>query len=153
MTTGIKLNDRVSSLAAVLKDQFKLGENGIVEAPVDTFEKTLEGTTLTMDTIKQVQDHSATVVAAAGLALGELAIEAMKQDKELGMLSVEFNVGKDSVGSTFMRSKEVPDGNGGMQNKVGLLSSRYVVNAGANKGELKKVRTHLHELAKAALAE
>lgn len=153
MTTGIKLNDKVTEMAARLKGSLTLTDNGIVEAAADTFEKTLEGTELTMDTVRKVQDHTATVTAATGLALGEIAIDAMKGNQDLGMLSAEFNIGKDTLGTTFLRSKEVPDGQGGMQNKTGILSSRYVVNAGANRGELKKVRTHLHELAKTALSE
>lgn len=152
-STGIKLSDKVTDMATRLKTSFTLGDDGIVNAAADTFEKTLEGTELTMDTVRKVQEHTANVTAGAGLALGEIAIDAMKANPELGMLSVEFSIGKDTLGSTFLRSKEVPDGQGGMQNKTGLLSSRYVVNAGANRGELKKVRTHLHEQAKAALSE
>lgn len=151
MTT--KISEAVKNLSTQLKDEFKLGEAGVVEVSPDAYEKTLEGTGLTMEVVEQVQTHQANVVAASGLALGEMGLDAFKKDKDLSQVSVELKAGKDVLGGVFARSKQVPDGQGGMQTKYGVLSSRVQVNGAANKGELKKVRTHLAEMAKGVLAE
>lgn len=148
-----KINEAVQNLSQKLKEDYKLGDSGVVEVPVDIFEKTLEGTDLTMEIIEQYHNHRDNVLAASGLALGEVGIDAFKANKDLAQVSVEIPVGKDTIGSTFAQSKQVPDGQGGQQTKYGVLSSRYQANGAANKGELKKVRTHLSEMAKGILAE
>jgi hypothetical protein len=151
MTT--KISQKVQDLSTQLKDDFKVGEAGVIEVSADAVEKSLEGTGLTMELFEKTQAHRDDLVAASGLAIGELGLDAFNKNKSLAQVSVEMKVGKDVVGGVFARSKQVPDGQGGMQTKFGVLSSRVQVNGAANKGELKKVRSHLAELAKGVLAE
>lgn len=151
--TANTIDQNIRDLATKIKGDMKVGEAGIVEIPKDIFEKTLDET-LSMDMVKKVQSHQANVVAATGLALGEVGLEAFKGNKTLNQVSVEYPVGKDSIGGTFSRSKQVPDGNGGQQTKFGALGMSYkVAGASGSKGSLKKVRAHLSDIAKDVLAE
>lgn len=147
------IKPEIRNLADQLKSEMNVGDAGIAEVPKEAYEKSL-GDGLTMDIIKQVQQHNADFVAATGLALGEVGMAAMKKNKELDQVSIEIPVHKDSVAGVFARSKQVPDGNGGMQAKHGVLSMRYTTSGAAgSKGSLKKVRQHLADEAKAALAD
>lgn len=146
-----KVPENVQKLAGVLKKEMKVGDGGVVEVSEDAFEKTLEGTGLEADDFKKTQDHRDNVVSAMGLALGEVGTEAMKKKKDLPQVSAEMKVHKDVIGGVFSRSKQVPDGQGGMQEKHGMLSMRVQANGAANKGSLKKVKQHLAEEAKKVL--
>lgn len=150
MSDTIKKN--VRDMADLLKGEMKVGEHGVIEVTAEAFEKSLSGTELSPETYKAVQAHNATLIAAVGLACGEIAIPAMKKDKKLDQVSVELPILKDSVGASFLRSKEFPNAQGGDPIlKYGVLTSKFVVDANGNKGDYKKVRTHLSELAAAAL--
>lgn len=147
-----QIDQKVLDLSEKLKNEMKIGEQGIVEVPKDVYESTLEGTGLTMEVVKQVQGHTADMVSATGLALGELGIDAFKKDKDLDQVSVQIPVHKDDIAGVFSRSKQVPDGNGGMQAKHGVLNMRYTTaGAAGSKGSLKKVKAHLGELATGVL--
>lgn len=151
MTTQI--DQKVLDLSEKVKSNMTVGDQGIVEVPKEFYESTLEGVGLTMEVVKQVQAHNADLVSATGLALGEIGIEAFKKNPELDQLSVQVGVNKDDIAGVFSRSKQVPDGNGGMQAKHGVLNMRYTTaGASGSKGSLKKVKTHLNELAKGVLS-
>jgi len=147
------IKDSIRALADKLRADMTITETGAVETPTDLFEKTLpEG--ITMDQVKSMQDHQSELVTAAGLALGEMGMEAFKGDKRLDQVNVSITAGKDSIAGTFQRSKEVRAGinpDDGMMTKYGILSMKVSVNAHANKGSLKKVRTYLSEQAKLML--
>jgi hypothetical protein len=145
------IKESILALAEKLKADMVLSEDGVVTVSEDTFEKTLpEG--LDMKTVKAVQDHTANLVSATGYALGQVGIGAFKKDKRLEQVSVEFAAGKDSIGGVFQRSKEVRNPtDGSSATKYGILSMKMTVNAHANKGSLKKVRTALSNMALDAL--
>lgn len=156
-----EINSTVTALAAILKGRFVLGEAGIMTAEAGTFEATLpEG--MTVETVKQVQDHNANLLAAAGLALGELGVEAFKKEKKLDQISVEFPAMADTISGTIQRSKEYPAGGipkegekrdpNATVSKYGVLTMRYATSANVNRGTLKKVREHVNNLAAVALA-
>lgn len=148
-----ELKKELIDLAAVVKAEMKLGEQGVFTASEDVLKKTLEGTDLSVETVQKVQDHLINLVSATGLALGELGTEAMKADSKLDQVSVEFPVIQDTIGGVFQRQKEYPGVNGGDSvTKYGVLTMKYTATAGANKGSLKKVRMRLNELAKESLA-
>lgn len=140
-------NDDVRRIADVLKPKMELGENGIVTVDKDAFESTLDGTELSMKDFKAVQEHRDLYVAAQGLALGEIGMDAMKKDSKLSQVSAESKMHKDKIGSVFTRSKNFPDGKGGQQTTHGVLSSRVKVNGAGNRGQHKLVREHLKEQA------
>lgn len=147
------ISENILTLAEQIKSKMTVGEAGVIEVPKDMFEQTLEGTDLTMDMVKKVQSHTADVVSATGKALGDKGLEVFKKDGKVEQVSVQYPVHKDSVAGVFARTRSVPDGNGGMQDKHGVLSMNYKVSGAAgSKGSLKKVREHLSDAAKAALA-
>ena len=147
------IKQNVVDMAAKLKTELSLGDNGVFSGPADIYQKTLNDD-VTLDMVEKVQNHTSDFVSAMGLALGELSIEAMKKDKKLEQTSFECAAGKDSVGGVFQRSKEVSAGLGaaaGTKTNYGVLSMKVQVNAHANKGTLKKVRNRLAEEAKRVL--
>ena len=139
----------IRNLADKLKKDFKVGNAGVVEVGDDLFESTLEDTGLDMKTVKKVQDHTSNLVAATGLALGEVGMKAMKKDKKLDQVSVSFKAGKDTHSALFQRSKEVPTNKPGEPRKTapkyGVLQNNVTVHGAGNKGSLKRVRQHLNE--------
>ena len=140
-------------LADTLKGEMSLpkGES-IIQITPEAFQKTLEGTELTVESFKLHETHRANLIAAAGLAAGEIGLEAMKKDKKLEQVTFEMPVLKDSISVALQRSKEFPNAQGGDPiQKFGVLTSKYVVDANGNKGEYKKVRQHLSNLAAEAL--
>lgn len=147
-----KIPENVENISKILKAEMTIGDNGVGTLTPDAFEKTLEGTDLDLEYFVKTQNHRDNVVAALGLATGELALDAFKKDDKLQQVSFELNVHKDKLNSAFNRTKQVPDGQGGMKTSYGSLSSKVQANGAANKGHLKKVKAHLAEQAKAILA-
>lgn len=148
-----KINENVTKLAEVIKGGLKIGAEGVAEVSPELFEKTLEGTELTVDQFKNTMAHRDNLIAATGLALGELGVEHFKNHKDATQVSVEIPVLKDSVAAVFQREKEVQTapGSGETKTNYGFLRTSYTAVGAANKGELKKVKTHLAEMAAAAL--
>lgn len=148
------IKQEVRNLADLVKAELKLGANGVVEVSEGAFERTLEPAGLTLAEVTKVQNHTTDLVAATGLALGELGLDAFKADKELAQVSVSLPTGKDAINFTFQRQKEVAAGTGkdaGTQIKYGYLTGKIDVNAHANKGSLRRVKDHLNEVAKKML--
>lgn len=146
-------NESVTQMAEVLKGQMTLGDHGVVEYTDGALEKTLEGTDLSMNDFVKTQEHRDLVIAANGLALGELGLAEFQKNKELGQVSAELKINKDAIGSSFHRSRNLPDGDGGMKAKLGVLSTTYKANGQVgSKGQLKKVKASLSEQAAEVLA-
>lgn len=151
--TAVNLPENVRDIAKIFKSNMKLGDNGVVEVAEDAFEKTLEGTGLDMATFKKAHTHRDDTLAGLGLALGELGIDAMKKDKKLEQVSAEIKVHKDVMGAVFSRSRSYPSSDGGTATTYGSLNAKYTANGAVNRGSLKKVKTHLTEMAKEVLAK
>lgn len=143
----VEIPEKVEAVAGILRKERKYS-NGVNEFPEDIYEKSLEGTNVTMDAIKEQNDHRDVFLAALALVNGETGIAEMKKDKKLEQVSAEVKMYKDYLGTTFSRSRQVPDGKGGVKTAYGVVRSSAVVNGSANKGALKKVKAHL--LAEAA---
>lgn len=150
----MSINEKTRSTADILKAKMTLGDNGVVTVADGAFEDTLEGTGLTIADFKKVQDHRDTFIAAQGLALGEIGVEAFKKNKKLDQITVEQKVHKDVVSSNFKREKDYPNAQepGTTIKKFGVLSSKVQANGAGNKGQLKLVRQHLNEEARKVLA-
>lgn len=151
MSTEIK--PEIRTLADVIKGKMSLGEEGVITIDGDITEALLPEN-LDMSTVKMYQDHQSNLVAATGLALGEVGIDAFEKDKRLDRVSTEFNFGKDTIGGGFDRMKEYRtsmEAGAPMAPKYGVLSPKYTVAASAPKGSLKKVKSYLNEQALAVL--
>lgn len=150
---AVKLKAQTSEAAATLKAGMKIGAEGVVEPSVDLYEATLpEGKT--MEDLKWSLDHRDIVVAAAGLAVGELAVDYFKANPDAQQVSMSMPVHKDNINIVVQRSKEIPAGplNSEAKTVYGSLRASYVANGAVNRGELKKVKTHLTQIATAALS-
>lgn len=142
----------IRELANTLKEGAEL-KDGIIMMSADAYERSLAGTDLTLEVCDAVRNHNKNLISAVGLVTGELGIEAMKKDKKLEQVSAELAVGTDSVSAVFQRSKEglAAPGSKETVTRLGVLTSKFVVDANGNKGDYKKVRTHLSSLAAEAL--
>ena len=149
----VNVPENVASIAKTLKKEMKLGSNGVVELTEGAIEKTLEESGIDMKTVQVVHNHRDDVLAGMSLALGEIGIDAMKKDKKLGQVSVEAKLHKDVMGSTFSRERAYPNGNGGMSTSYGSMSAKYTANGAVARGGLKKVKSHLSEMAKEVLSK
>ncbi len=145
------VNENILALADTIKKDLKIGEGGVAELPKDIYERTLPEN-ITMADVKRVADHNTAFVAGLGLALGEAGQAAFKKDKKLAQVTVDVTAGKDKVGATFQREKQVADGKGGQQVKHGVLSAKWSFSGAGNRGAFKKVREHLSNAAAAAAA-
>lgn len=152
----------VQDLAAKIKPMFTLADNGVVLAEEGLYEKSLpEG--ITADQIKAIQQHNTALVAASAMAVGELAIDAFKADKDLQRVTAEIPAVGDKISTAVIRSREYPAGGIPKEGEVrdpnakitkyGVIEASYEVASNGNKGELKKVRAHIGALAAAALAD
>jgi hypothetical protein len=152
---GVK-QDIINIAAAIKKDMTLDAKTGVITVNKDLYERLLpEG--LTKDTIELVQQHNTEFAAAAGLAIGEVAIPAMKKHKELERVSVSIpTVQKDAFNLNFDRSRQVPDRNaegGGTKTKFGSLGVEFQMYGAKSRGQLGKVKEHLSSLALDALGK
>lgn len=138
-----ELKENITQMAEQIKGNIKPGEAGVFDVDPETFEKTLEGTDVTMDMVEKVHAHRDNFAAASALAFGEVSCDEFKANKDLNQTSVGFKIGHDHMDHTFYRNKQVPDGNKGTKTAHGILNTKYRANGVANKGSLKKVKASL----------
>lgn len=155
---------KTETKAASVKDEV-LEMAAKIEAGITMDAKTGEGkedglyeTTLpehlTMETIKAVSDHNTTFIAAGAYAFGKLAIDAMKDNKDLPSANLEVKMGgRDTVSYNVDRSKEFSNhlGDGVATIKHAVVTTSYDVRAGKNGGQLKAARQAIGEMGMNAL--
>ena len=145
------IKDKIVTLAATLKSNFTTTEGGVLTASEDFIAKALPED-LTVETIQSVSNFLTDLTAAGQLAVGELAIEAMKADKGLEYVSTAPIKICDGLGIEwdFKRSHMVPNGdreNPGRVEAFGRSSATISLKAVHNAGQYKVVRKHLSALA------
>lgn len=144
-------NQKTRELADLLSPSIDFDDQGYCKLDEDEYKRTLEGTDLDYDTVRKVQKHNTTVTAALALALGEKAESGFfAKHKDHDSVEVKLKLGSDSISHVIYRKSEVPDGKGGVSHEHGKLVSSYRVGSNKDKGELKRVRTHLNDLYSAA---
>lgn len=157
-----EVKQAIKDLAAQLKPMFTLAENGVVIPDDDLYSKALpEG--LTVEMVKALQQHNTSLVAATSYVVGEMAVDAFKADKSLDRVTTVVPAGTDKISVGVLRSREYPAGGIPKEGetrdpnakivKFGVIEASYEVASNGNKGELKKVRSHISALAAAALAD
>lgn len=143
---GVK--PEVISMAAAIQADMKLDtKTGTVEVGKDLYKRLLPED-LTVETVERVQEHNTLFAAASGLALGEVAVPAMKKHKELDRASVSIPAtGKDAFNHNFDRERQVPDrkadGTTGTKTKYGSLSSEFAFYGAKSRGQMNKVKEHI----------
>jgi hypothetical protein len=111
---------------------------------------------VTEEMVENVQAYNSLLVAAGSLAIGELAIPAMKKDKALDRITLTIPMtGKDYIGVAFDRSRQVPSRDAennpnGTKTKFGSTSVEIAMYGTKSRGQLLIVKNELAELAKAA---
>lgn len=149
-----KISPEVQALAKKITSQIKL-EGDSVTVPADLYVTTLPDT-LTEEQVKAVQAHNSNFFPAATLAVGDLAVAAMKKDKKLEAVSGAFKmVGRDHFDITVNRSKESRNpATGETTTNFGVISASMVTHgAKASRGEMSHVKAHLQEAALKAFGE
>ena len=122
--------------------------------PGKVYEQSLpEG--LTVETVKNVNAHNGNFVAATTHAIGTIAVDTLKANKDLKEVTGDIKtVGRDHVGVTVTRQRDYVNrlgGNNETITKFGVADVTYHHAPGTNTGALKIVRQEIGALAAAAL--
>lgn len=150
------LKDDTLTMAKTIAKELVIDKaTGVVTITADTYAKLLPES-VPEATIKAMQEHNTTFIAAATYALAEVAAPVMKKNGELtkAELSVPL-IGKDVLELGYTRSEEVSDGkkddqgNYGRKTNFGTTSARFKTYAAGNRGELAKVKEHVSAAAAA----
>lgn len=110
-------------------------KTGQIEPAEDFYEATLSDTGLTLDQVRKLQKHDASLLAAATLTAGELAAEHFRGHPETKEMSMEYDVGHNVHHAYFSTTENTS----GVRNVV-------EVHGAQEKGELKKVHKHVKSL-------
>lgn len=146
--------NQIDALAADLKGQIEI-KDGAATIAADAYVKALPDG-ITVDIVKQIQDHNAVFYPAVTKAFGEAAIEAMKADKALESLDLSVPmVGDDKFDVNFKRSYEHMDmATKEMKTSYGGLSASLTVQAARhNRGAMSTIKNELKAAALAAFAK
>lgn len=144
----LKVPQSVLDLAKKIRKDIKIGEGGVVEFEKNFFESTLPED-LPMSVVKRVQEHTADVISAVGLAAGQEGNAYFKKNKEAQTITGGFGIGRDDFEFQYARSKTYP----GVKDRPptttnGVLIPKYTAaGAVASRGHLKKIKAFLSEQA------
>jgi hypothetical protein len=139
-TEGLdKLDRKVINIARLIKSRAKVDpttglrekDDGLAEA---TFGEGLCDPRLTYDLFKLAQEHEGIVYNANKIATGEAGIEAMKDNKDLAMVSGEVKLGNNTLSATMHRSQNVPSQEGGMTQRPVLRGALEVASTRSGVG-------------------
>jgi hypothetical protein len=150
-----EITELSEQIAAVMTMDKK---TGVCTVPDGIYVKLLPAG-ITEEIVKDVQTYNSNFATAAALTVGEAAIPVMKKDKELLNASLEIKtVGKDTIGVSFDRSRQVPsrDENNqpnGTKTKFGSTSVEIVSYGAKTRGQLKLVKEMLAEKAFASFGK
>lgn len=131
------VSEEVSEMAKRIAKEIKLADDGLsVEIPKDLYVNTLpEG--ITESQIKAVQQHNSTFFPAMTMAVGEVAINAFKKNKDLESVEAKAKlVSRDAYEVTIKREQEQRNPHDGSKTTVyGAPTSKVVTYAAKSKGQ------------------
>lgn len=149
---AVVVPDNVKQLAAVLKPQITVDENGAAALPGDIWEKHLpEGATPKL--VKAIDNSLIEFTAAQALALGEVALDKFKTDSSLQSVSISTDFGsglaRRTISQQVDREKTGRNPSSGETfTNYGVISSKIVQ---TGNGGLSKVKDHIKALHREAL--
>ena len=110
---------------------------------------------LTLDTVAALDAYNTNFAASGFLALGEEGVSFLKKHKSINEVSVSIpTVGKSQFNGVFERSSQVRAPGQEPTTKFGTGSFKLdFYGASQSRGEFKKVRDHLTDLAASTLAD
>lgn len=149
-----EISKNILELSEEIQGKLSVSADGVIVAPADLFESTLDRCGLNMETVKKVQDHTTALFVPALIhAVGEKSIEACKENAQLDTTFVDVQVGNDRSSVQYQKVREVPDGNGGTKQMFGHVTSKYtVVGASGENNEMRKVLNSIASKAQAAFS-
>jgi hypothetical protein len=144
---GLKVSENVLKLADAIKKDLKIGTAGVVEDPgKDFFERHLPEN-ISLADVKRVDSFRSDLLAAATLALGEVAVPYFQKDKEAQQVSLQFGLNKDKASIQIDRERKYPNRMGGKDAPDIVYNCNpnvsYRMAAASSTGEYKRVRDHL----------
>lgn len=138
-----KVDRKVINLARLIKSRGKIDtftglrekDDGLAEA---TFSEGMCDPRLTYDLFKLAQEHEGNVYNANKIATADAGIDAMKENKDLAMVSGEVKLGNNTLSATIHRSQNVPNQEGGMTQRPVLRGALEVAatRSGAGVGKV-----------------
>ncbi len=154
MSTATVNESKVQTLSELILAETKMDKaTGVGTSSDNIYEKTLPED-VTMEMVTKVTDHNTTFIAAATKVAGQLAIEAMKENKDLNRATIPFQMGvKDQVTISVDRQATFANPQKPEEPivKYGATSVKYDVRSSHNVGTLKTVRAEISKLAAEAL--
>ena len=128
-----------------------LGQVAGTEAVVHTV---YEGLGYTMDQLKKIHTDDGIANAVFANVTGHLSKQAFLDNPELQRVSAQYPAGHNEFNTAFDRTRQSRDPSTGTVSTImGASSMNFVVGAGRNLGELKKVKAHWRSEITAALSE
>lgn len=143
--SNVEIKPHILELSKDIKKDIKVNKDGSVDIGDGVFADSLTKVGLTQEDVKKVQKHTADMLAAIGLVVGEQANPLMKKDDKLDRVSGTTNFGRDKVTFQYDRTRTVTN----MQNpeepitQYGALSIKFKVQGTKPTGNLNAVRQHL----------
>ena len=154
MSTTSVNESKVQTLSDLILAETKMDNTtGAGSSSDNVYEKTLPQD-VTMDMVTKVTEHNTVFIAAATKVAGQLAIDAMKANKDLQRATVPFNMGvRDQLTVSVDRQATFPNPQKPEEPivKYGSTSVKYDVRPAHNVGTLKTVRQEISKLATEAL--
>lgn len=149
-TTNIP--EEVNAVAEVYRTNNEGVVDGTVKYSEDVFAKTLPED-IDMDTVQKVNKLVDLNLSAQALVTGELAVNAMKKDKQLKQVTSSVPYHNNTISATVQRERQVPNADGGTSTAYGTIRASVQVNGAANKGSYKKVKSAVSAMMREACAE
>ena len=144
-TTTRELANRIRPLLSVNGDT--------ITAPKDLYESMLDQAELDMATVERVQTHRNQFVAGYSLAVGEVGVDHMRDNKGVDYLAADVGVGGDTVAAAVRRSRSYPAPQGAASTDPVIVQGDTTVGYRVRNGaEIKVVREHLKAYALSVLA-
>lgn len=149
-----ELKDTTQDLAKKIKSLIKIDDKGVATIEKDYYQTHLPDG-VTVDAVKALQQYNTDIVAAGALAFGEVAVEAMKKDKDLKIATMHMpTVGKDGFEWQIDRSYQARNPSTGQSDeRFGRISVKHETYATEKKGQFAAVKTHLADLAMKSLGK
>lgn len=151
--TKITPNQGIVDLAEKLAGHVSVDDQNKIVVADGALERVLDGTDVTVDTLRTVQALEANYVNALTLAIGKVGVDHMAANKEVESVSGSTTIGRNKLEFDMSRRTEV---SGGVRDGVALprkelygnVNVSHTISGGSS---LKNTRKYIQELAMAAL--
>ena len=152
---ALTLNAVQQGMVYIIKPLIAVNSEGVANATT-AYAQTLptDNPLVTAETVDAVMAHRNDYIVAFTHAAGDAAIEALKQNPELGFVTTAANFACDNVENITHRSKTYPAAPGSDEKitKYGQSRTSYQATCAENKGLMKQTYAYIATNATEALA-